>query len=203
MKSNDLNILTQIIKAGEGMDLSDIRTPSVPIFQTSNFLYDDVETGTDILLSKKPGHIYSRYSNPTIDALNTIISTLENTEEALAFSSGMAAISSVILAFCEPGDHIVSSAYIYGGTYTLFQKQLSRFKIDVTFVDPRDHQAVAEAVRENTKILYTEPLANPTLIVSDLSYWKKLANQHQCKLMLVGQFFPIGKNWPTNINVNW
>ncbi|MEE9117129.1 MAG: PLP-dependent aspartate aminotransferase family protein, partial [Calditrichia bacterium] len=190
MKSNDWNILTQIIKAGEGMDLSDIRTPGVPIFQTSNYLYNDVESGTDILLGKKPGHIYSRYSNPTIDALNTIISTLENTEEALAFASGMAAISSAVLAYCQTGDHIVSSSYIYGGTFTLFQKQFSRFKIDVTFIDPRDHQAISGAIRENTKILYTEPLANPTLIASDLSSWKKLADQHRCKLVIDNTFTP-------------
>jgi methionine-gamma-lyase len=190
MKSDDLNILTQIIKAGEGMDLSDIRTPGVPIFQTSNYLYNDVESGTDILLSKKPGHIYARYSNPTIDALNTIIATLENTEEALAFSSGMAAISSVMLGYCQPGDHIVSSAYIYGGTYTLFQNQLSRFKIEVTFVDPRDHQAVQNAIRDNTKILYTEPLANPTLIASDLAFWKKMSSKNDCKLVIDNTFTP-------------
>lgn len=190
MKSNGWNVLTQIIKAGEGMDLSDIRTPGVPIFQTSNYLYKDVESGTDIFLSKKPGHIYSRYSNPTIDALNTIISTLENMEEALAFASGMAAISSVVLAYCQTGDHIVSSAYIYGGTFALFQKQLSRFKIDVTFVDPRDHQAISDAIQENTQILYTEPLSNPTLIASDLSFWKKLADQHRCKLVIDNTFTP-------------
>jgi methionine-gamma-lyase len=190
MMPNDWNILTQIIKAGEGMDLSDIRTPGVPIFQTSNYLYEDVESGTDILLSKKPGHIYARYSNPTIDALNTIIATLENSEEALAFASGMAAISSVILAYCQPGDHIVSSACIYGGTYTLFQNQLSRFNIDVTFVDPRDHQSIQNALRENTKILYTEPLANPTLIASDLSFWKKIATENKCKLVIDNTFTP-------------
>jgi methionine-gamma-lyase len=190
MNPEDLNILTQIIKAGEGMDLSDIRTPGVPIFQTSNYLYNDVESGTDILLSKKPGHIYARYSNPTIDALNTIIATLENTEEALAFSSGMAAISSVMLGYCQPGDHIVSSAYIYGGTYTLFQNQLSRFNIEVTFVDPRDHQAVQNAIRENTKILYTEPLANPTLIASDLAFWQKMSSKNGCKLVIDNTFTP-------------
>jgi methionine-gamma-lyase len=190
MKSNELNILTQIIKTGEGMDLSNIRTPGVPIFQTSNYLYEDVESGTDILLSKKPGHIYARYSNPTIDVLNTIIATLENTEEALAFASGMAAISSVVLAFCQPGDHIVSSAFIYGGTYTLFQNQLSRFNIDVTFVDPRDHQAVSNAIGKNTKLLYTEPLANPTLIASDLSFWDKLAKEKHCKLVIDNTFTP-------------
>jgi methionine-gamma-lyase len=190
MKSNDLNILTHIIKAGEGIDFSGIRTPGVPIFQSSNFLYDDVESGTEILLSKKPGHIYSRYSNPTTDALNTVISTIENSEEALAFASGMAAISSVILAYCQPGDHIVSSAYIYGGTYTFFQKQLSRFNIDVDFIDPRDHQSLSRAIRKTTKILYTEPLSNPTVIASDISFWKQLADKNQCKLVIDNTFTP-------------
>jgi methionine-gamma-lyase len=190
MKKNNLHILTQIIKAGEGMDFSDVRTPSVPMFQTSNFLYADVESGTEILLSKKPGHIYSRYSNPTTDTLNQIMSELENSDSALSFSSGMAAISSTILAYCRPGDHIVSSAYIYGGTYSFFQNQLSRFNINVTFVDPRNLQQIASAIQDNTRLLYTEPLANPTLIASDISAWRKMARKHKCKLIVDNTFTP-------------
>jgi len=190
MKNSDLHILTQIIKSAEGKDFSNVRIPGVPIFQTSNYLYDDIETGTDILLSKKPGYIYARYSNPTIDALNEIIADIENAETALSFASGMAAISCAILAFCQPGDHIVSSAYIYGGTYTFFQNQLSRFNITVTFVDPRDHEAIRSAVNPNTKILYTEPLANPTMIASDISFWSKTAHQYQCKLLIDNTFTP-------------
>ena len=190
MKSSKKHILTEIIKAGEGMDLSGIRTPGVPIFQTSNYLYDDVDSGTEILLSKRPGHIYARYTNPTIDALNGLVAKLENTEQALSFASGMAAISSTFLAVCQPGDHIVSSAFIYGGTYTFFQTQLSRLKIDVTFVDPRDHRALTEAIRPNTKVLYTEPLANPTLIASDFSFWKQLAEKHNCLLITDSTFTP-------------
>jgi cystathionine beta-lyase/cystathionine gamma-synthase len=190
MNSEKWDILTEIIKAGEGMDISNIRTPSVPIFQTSNYLYESVEEGTDILLSKKPGHIYSRYSNPTTDALINILSTLESAESGLVFASGMAAISSTILAYCQPGDHIVSSAYIYGGTYTFFQNQLSRLNIDVSFVDPRDHGAIASAVQKNTKLLYTEPLANPTVIASDIEYWKNLAKKSNCKLIVDNTFTP-------------
>jgi len=187
---NNWNINTKIIKSGEGKDFSNVRTPSVPIFQSSNYLYENVESGTDILLSKAPGHIYSRYSNPTVDTLNEILAELEGGSEALAFASGMAAITSTILAFCESGDHIVSSAYIYGGTYTFFQNQLSRFKIDVTFVDPRDHNEIEDAIKENTKVLYTEPLANPTLIASDISFWKILAQKNKCKLVIDNTFTP-------------
>lgn len=187
---NKWNIITKIIKSGEGKDFSNVRTPSVPIFQSSNYLYENVESGTDILLSKTPGHIYSRYSNPTVDTLSEIVADLEGSSSALAFASGMAAITSTILAYCEPGDHIVSSAYIYGGTYTFFQKQLSRFKIDVTFVDPRNHSEVEDAIKINTKVLYTEPLANPTLITSDISFWKKLAQKGNCKLVVDNTFTP-------------
>jgi len=188
--SFDLNIMTQILKAGEGKDFSDVRIPGVPIFQTSNYLYENVEDGTDILMSKKPGHIYARYSNPTVDTLNEIMALLENAENALSFASGMAAISSTILANCQPGDHIVSSAYIYGGTFTFFQNQLSRFQIEVTFVDPRNFDAVKNAIRPNTKILYTEPLANPTLIASDINFWAKLAKEINCKLIVDNTFTP-------------
>ena len=188
--TNKPHLLTRLIKAGEGLDLSNIRTPSVPIFQTTNYLYDDVESGTQILLSQRPGHIYARYTNPTVDALNEIVAGLEESESALSFASGMAAISSTILAFCQPGDHIVSSAYIYGGTYNFFRNQLSRLNISVTFVDPRDHKALAAAIRSETKILYTEPLANPTLIASDLDFWQELAHQNHCRLILDNTFTP-------------
>lgn len=184
------NIHTKIIKAGEGKDFSNVRTPSVPIFQSSNYLYENVETGTDVLLSKVPGHIYSRYSNPTVDTLNEILAELEGGKLALSFASGMAAIASTILSYCEPGDHIVSSAYIYGGTYTFFQNQLSRFKIEVTFVDPRNDDEIKSAIRKNTKVLYTEPLANPTLIASDITFWKQLAQKNKCKLVIDNTFTP-------------
>ena len=190
MNKKNLNPLTEIIKLGEGKDFSDVRTPTVPIFQTSNYLYNNVDDGTEILLSKKSGHIYTRYTNPTVDTLDEIMAGLEHAPAALSFASGMAAISSAIMALCKPGDHIVSSAYIYGGTFTFFQNQLSRFNISVTFVDTRDHDAVRSAVQKNTKIFYTEPLANPTLIASDLDFWQKLAHQHDCRLIVDNTFTP-------------
>ena len=203
MKKNDKwNINTKIIKSGEGKDFSNVRTPSVPIFQSSNYLYENIESGTDILLSKTPGHIYSRYSNPTVDTLNEILADLEGGEQALSFASGMAAIASTIMAYCEPGDHIVSSAYIYGGTYTFFQKQLSRFKIDVTFVDPRNHNEIEQAINKNTKVIYTEPLANPTLISSDISFWSKLARKNKCKLIIDNTFTPPPNFWPLELGAD-
>ena len=190
MNKEPLHILTRIIKLGEGKDFSNVRTPNVPIYQTSNYLYDNVDEGTDILLSKKPGHIYARYTNPTVDTLDEIVAGLEGSESAMSFASGMAAISSTIMAFCQPGDHIVSSSYIYGGTYTFFQSQLARFNISVSFIDPRDHDALAAAITPATRILYTEPLANPTLIASDLGFWQSLAAKHNCKLIVDNTFTP-------------
>jgi methionine-gamma-lyase len=190
MKQTKHNKLTTIIKAGEGKDFSDVRIPGVPIFQSSNYLYENIDSGTAIQLGHKPGHIYTRYTNPTTDTLNEIMAEIEESDSALSFASGMAAISSTILAFCQPGDHIVSSSLIYGGTYTFFQKQLARFQIDVTFVDPRNKKEIQDSVRKNTRVLFTEPLSNPTLIASDIKFWSGVAQSHRCVLIIDNTFTP-------------
>lgn len=184
------DIQSRFVHSGSGLDLSGVRTATPPIFQSSNFLYDDVESGTDILVGKKPGYIYSRYSNPTIDALNTVIADIESGEAALSFSSGLAAISASVLAYCQPGDHVVASSLIYGGTYHLFQKYLSRLGIETRFVDPANLEEVAESIRPNTRLLYTEPLANPTLVSADIFQWAVLAHHHKCKLIVDNTFTP-------------
>ncbi len=184
----DLN--TRIVHKGSGQDLSQLRTLNPPIFQTTNFLYEDVESGTEILLGQKPGYIYSRYSNPTVDALNEVVSDLEGGEAALSFSSGLAAIAATVMAYCQAGDHLVASALIYGGTYQLFKEQLKRQGIEVTFVDPTDLDTLADSIRPNTRLFYTEPLANPTLVSSDIFKWAVIAHQHHCKLVVDNTFTP-------------
>lgn len=191
MKNNKKwDLQSRFIHAGSGIDLSGIRTPNPPIFQTSNYLYDNVEDGTDILISKKEGYIYSRYSNPTIDALNQVLTDMEGGESALSFGSGLAAISSALLAYCVPGDHIVSSSLIYGGTYHLLQEHMARLGIDTSFVDPTDLPAIEKNIRRNTRVLYTEPLANPTLVSADISRWTDIAHRHDCILMVDNTFTP-------------
>ena len=196
MKSGLINdkstwhIDSYLVHGGSGMDLSGVRTTNPPIFQTSNFMYEDVESGTEILVGQRPGYIYSRYSNPTIDALNRVMADIEEGEAALSFSSGMSAISTSTLAFCKPGDHIVASSLIYGGTYYLLKVHLKRLGIKTTFVNPTRLSEVKESIQPNTRILYTEPLSNPNLISSDISAWADIAHNHNCKLFVDNTFTP-------------
>ncbi len=189
-KSSKWDIQSRLIHRGSGIDFSRVRTPNPPIFQTSNYLYEDVEGGTDILVGKKEGYIYSRYSNPTIDSLNEVLADIEAGDAALSFNSGLAAISAAILAYCKAGDHVVASALIYGGTYHLFQEQMGRLGIETTFVNPTDFTEINGAIKNNTRVLYTEPLANPTLVSSDIRQWADTAHKHHCKLLVDNTFTP-------------
>ncbi len=153
-------------------------------------MYENVESGTDVLVSKKPGYIYTRYSNPTIDVLNQVLAEIEGGEEALSFASGLAAISAAVLAYCKPGDHLVASSLIYGGTFHLFQEHIQRLGIETTFVDPTGINELEKNIRKNTRILYTEPLANPTLVSSDIYKWAEIAHRHGCKLLVDNTFTP-------------
>jgi methionine-gamma-lyase len=190
MKNKKQNLNTLFVHSGSGISLTKIRTANPPIFQTTNFLYDEVESGTDILVGKKPGYIYSRYSNPTVDALNQVLAQIEDGERALSFASGLNAISTTFLAYCRPGDHIVASALIYGGTYHLLRSHLKRMNINTTFVNPLDIELVKNSVRPNTRILFTEPLANPTLESSDILKWADIAQSSECKLIVDNTFTP-------------
>ena len=189
-KSAKWNLQSRFIHSGSGMDFSKVRTPSTPIYQTSNYLYENVESGTDILVGKKDGFIYSRYSNPTIEILNQVLADIEGGEAALSFSSGLAAISAAVLAYCKPGDHIVASSLIYGGTYHLLKEHMRELGIETSFVDPTKLSEIQQQIQKNTRILYTEPLANPTLVSADISQWAKIAHQHGCKLLVDNTFTP-------------
>jgi methionine-gamma-lyase len=189
-KNNKWKLESRFVHSGSGQKFSNVRTSSTPIFQTSNFLYEDVETGTEVLVGKNEGYIYSRYSNPTVNVLNEVMAELEGNEAALSFNSGLAAISAAVLGYCKPGDHIVASALIYGGTYHLLQEHFGSMGIETSFVDPTNLQQIESSIRKNTKILYTEPLANPTLVSADISKWADLAHQNSCKLLIDNTFSP-------------
>jgi methionine-gamma-lyase len=184
------HVQSRFVHSGSGINLNNIRTPNPPIFQTSNYLYNNVENGTDILTGKKPGYIYSRYTNPTIEALNQVMVDIENGESALSFTSGLAAISATFLAYCKPGDHIIASSLIYGGTYFLLKEHMGSLGIETTFINPTDLNTLQNSIRKQTRLLYTEPLSNPTLVGSDINQWSEIAHQHNCKLVVDNTFTP-------------
>lgn len=143
---------------------------SIPIYQTSTFhnkhLYDDSQE-----------YLYTRFSNPTVDALEDGFRSLEDSKYALSFSSGMAAISNVLMLL-NAGEHVILPKEVYGGTCQFVNNLLPKYKIESTFVDMADIESVEKAIRENTRMIYLETPSNPLLKVCDIKKIVALAKEH-------------------------
>jgi cystathionine beta-lyase/cystathionine gamma-synthase len=146
-----------------------------PLFQTSNFAFRDVEELKNAIADEKNSFVYSRGNNPTVDILCKKIAALEDTEEALAFASGMAAISAAIISFVNNGDHIISVRNNYSWTNMLMTRFLVRFGIETTFVDGRDTENFRKAIRKNTRIIYLESPNSLTFELQDIEAVAELA----------------------------
>lgn len=141
---------------------------ATPIYQTSTFVFDSAEQGGDRFAGKDNGFIYSRLGNPTVRQLEEKIAFLEGGEGCVAFSSGMGAIGGTVLPLLKTGDHMVADKTLYGCTFELFQKTLPAFGIEVEFINCGDMEQVRAAIRPNTRIVYFETIANPSMKVIDL-----------------------------------
>ena len=141
---------------------------SVPIYNASLFAFNDADEGIAIHNYEKPGYFYSRLGNPTQEALENAMAELESGEDALAFASGMAAISAAILAFAKHGDHIVAPQSMYSTTTNLLGYLETNFGIQTTFVDATDAENYRKAARPETKILWIETPSNPTVQITDI-----------------------------------
>jgi O-acetylhomoserine (thiol)-lyase len=142
---------------------------AVPIYQTTSFVFEDVQDAADLFSLQKYGNVYSRLGNPTVAAFEERVASLEGGIGAVATASGQAAAALVLTALAGAGDHVVASSALYGGTYVLLDVTLRRLGIETTFVAPDDPQAFADAIIPGrTKLLYTETIANPAGTVADL-----------------------------------
>ena len=141
---------------------------AVPIYQTTSYNFDDTSHAARLFALQEFGNIYTRIMNPTTDVLEQRLAALEGGVGALAVASGQAAVIYSVLNIARAGDHIVSSASLYGGTYNAFVHTLPRFGIDVTLVDPADPPAFTKAVRPNTKAVFAETIGNPAVDVLDV-----------------------------------
>jgi cystathionine gamma-synthase len=153
--------------AGEGEAAPGSPT-QVPIIYSAAYGYPDVESWQAVALGERPGHIYSRNSNPTVQAFEEKVRALEGGEAATSFATGMAAISGTLLALLRPGDRVVSVRDTYGGTNRVFLEFLPRFGIEVDLRDTDDHAAIEAAVAGGARLLYLETPTNPTLKVLDI-----------------------------------
>lgn len=160
-----------------------------PIFQTSTFGFDNADQGAARFMKKEDGYIYSRLGNPTVRTLERKMAHLDGADAALATGSGMAAISTALLALTKSGRHIVSDNCLYGCTFTFLQEHMcDRMGVDVTFVDASDPENVRKAMRPETDIVYIETPANPTMKVVDIEACAEIAHKNDAKLIVDNTF---------------
>jgi O-acetylhomoserine (thiol)-lyase len=157
---------------------------AVPIYQTTSYLFDSTEHAGKLFALEEFGNIYTRINNPTTDVLEQRVAALEGGAAALAVASGQAAVVYAILNVARTGDHIVSSASLYGGTYNAFAHTLKRFGVDVTLVDFNNPAAVAAAIRPNTKAIFAETIGNPKIDVLDVETYARVAHEHGLPLIV-------------------
>ncbi|MCX6919150.1 MAG: O-acetylhomoserine aminocarboxypropyltransferase/cysteine synthase [Verrucomicrobia bacterium] len=167
---------TQSLHAGQKADPT-TGACAVPIYQTTSYQFRDTEHAANLFGLKELGNIYTRIMNPTTDVLEQRLAALEGGSGALAHSSGQAAITASILNIAGAGDHIVSVAQLYGGTYNLFHYTLPKLGIQVSFVDADDPENFRKAVKSNTKAFYGEGLGNPRLNIFPFAEVAKIAQE--------------------------
>lgn len=161
---------------------------TVPIYETSTFVFKSAEQGAARFAGTEEGYIYTRLGNPTIKALERSVADLESGEDARACSSGMAAITTAVLSLVKAGDHVVSTDCIYGGTVKLFLGILSQFGVEFTMVDTSNVANTKSAIRANTKLIYLETPTNPTLKLTDIKATVEVARKHDALTLLDNTF---------------
>ena len=187
METKKCGLGTTAIHAGTLKNL--YGTLAMPIYQTSTFIFDSAEQGGRRFALEEAGYIYTRLGNPTTTVLENKIAVLEEGEAGVAMSSGMGAISSTLWTVLKAGDHIVTDKTLYGCTFALMNHGLTRFGVEVTFVDTSNLDEVKNAMKKNTRVVYLETPANPNLKIVDLEALSKIAHTNPNTLVIVDNTF--------------
>ena len=157
---------------------------ALPIYQTTSFVFDSADHAASLFNLQTFGNVYSRLSNPTVAALEERVAALEGGRAAVACASGMAAEATALMTILQAGDHVVAAGALYGGTVTMLAVNLAKFGVEATFVDARDPQAFAVAMRPNTRAVFAESLGNPSLVVLDIAAVAEVAHAHGVPLVI-------------------
>ncbi len=173
-QSDDL--FTTVIHAGQHPDPL-FRGVSVPIYQSSTFAFESAEQGSALFQGKEEGYIYTRIGNPTTRALEDCVAILEKGFGGLATASGMAAVTTTYLAFLDHDSHLICTDAVYGPSRMVLEKEFSRFGVQADFVDTSDIGTIKESLRPNTRMLFVETPANPTIVLTDIQACAALAKE--------------------------
>jgi O-succinylhomoserine sulfhydrylase len=155
-----------------------------PIFPTSSFVFKSAAEAAARFSGEQPGNIYARFTNPTVRNFEQRLAALEGAEACVATASGMAAILSVCLGLLKSGDHIVSSRSVFGTTSVLFEKYMSKFGVDTTFVELTDVECWEQAIQSNSRLLFMETPSNPLTELADIRQLADLAHANDCLLVV-------------------
>lgn len=179
---NDYSLETQAIRAGHRRTHEDEH--SIPIFATSSYVFKSAEEASLRFTGKIAGNIYSRFTNPTVDAFQQRLALMEKGERCLAFASGMAAIMAVGMGLLKAGDHVVCSRGVFGNTVMIFNNYFAKFGVETDFVDLIDTQAWEAVIKPNTRFLFLETPSNPLVEIADIQALADIAHAHDCLLIV-------------------
>ena len=186
MDTRQMGFNTKLVHAGIPDD--PLGSVTTPIYQTSTFAFRNAKQGADRFAGSADGFIYTRIGNPTTVALEQNVAQLENGFGATATSSGMGAISTAYMALLSQGDHLVSTASVYGPSRVLMEKHMSRFGVESTFIDTTDLELLKRSIRPNTKVVYVESPSNPAMLVTDLAAVAAIAHAAGALLVVDNTF---------------
>ena len=183
----DFGFATRTVHAGSRPDPT-TGARALPIYQTTSYVFEDTASAAAYFNLQEYGNTYSRIMNPTVAAFEERVANLDGGAGAVAFASGLAAQSAALFTLLRPGDHVVSSSALYGGTITQFKHVLSKLSVGLDFVDPDDLNAWRSAVTKNTKLLFAETIGNPGGNILDIESVAAIAHEHECPLMIDNTF---------------
>jgi O-acetylhomoserine (thiol)-lyase len=183
----DFGFETRQLHAGQRPD-PNTGARAVPIFQTTSYVFEDPESAAAYFNLQEYGNTYSRIMNPTVAVFEERLASLEGGVGAVAFASGIAAQAAALFTLLEPGDHVVSSAALYGGSINQFKHLLRKLNVELTWVDPDDPGAWRQAVRANTKAFFGETIGNPAGNVLDIETLASVAHEHDLPLIVDNTF---------------
>ena len=167
---------TKLIHAGDFEDA--FGSAVTPIYQTSTFAFKSAEHGAKLFKGEEKGFIYTRLNNPTIEALEVKLAQLENGFGGIALASGMAAVTTVYTAILKTGDHMISSNAVYGPSRGVMESIFAGFGVESSYIDTSSLEKIKAAIKPNTKMLYLETPANPTMTLTDIEEACKIAHEH-------------------------
>ena len=186
-EARDFGFETRQVHAGQRPD-PNTGARAVPIYQTTSYVFEDPESAAAYFNLQEYGNTYSRIMNPTVAVFEERMANLEGGSGAVAFASGIAAQAAALFTLLQPGDHVVASSALYGGTVNQFKHLLRKLNVDLTWVDPDDADAWRGAARENTKVFYGETIGNPGGNVLDIETVAAIAHEHEAPLMVDNTF---------------